>query len=122
MIGKKTPNKLEEAIKNILEEVRNTRTNIVKEFWSARHDILRELMNMRGSVQRDLDDALTQNELLVQALCEKYSQGTYIMYDEHNPRQLTVIKDGKHVDISDATSVSFFWDKDEFPRISIDRG
>ena len=43
------------------------------------------------------------------------------MYDEHNPREVVIIKDGEHIDMSNATSVSFCWDRDEFPRMSIDR-
>lgn len=59
--------------------------------------------------------------MLTQALCDKYSKGVFIMYDEHNPREVVIIKDGEHIDMSNATSVSFCWDRDEFPRMSIDR-
>lgn len=59
--------------------------------------------------------------MLTQTLCDKYSKGTFIMYDEHNPREIVIISDGKRIDMSGVISVSFSWDINEFPSLSIDR-
>ncbi len=60
-------------------------------------------------------------DMLTQALCDKYTKGTFIMYDEHKPREVVIIKDGKRIDMSNATSASFSWYAGDFPSLSIDR-
>lgn len=78
------------------------------------------IFHLSQRLSQKVSDAKTIN-MLTQALCDKYSKGIFIMYDEHNPREVVIIKDGGIIDMSNATSVSFCWDKDEFPRMSIDR-
>lgn len=70
--------------------------------------------------QKEAENKTTIN-MLIQALCGKYTKGTYIMYDEHNPREIVIIKDGKRINTSDASSVSFSWYSGEFPSLSIDK-
>lgn len=59
------------------------------------------------------------NDMLTSAVCSCYENGTFIVYDERNPRNICVVKDGKLVCTDKATQVSFNWYKNEFPSLEV---
>lgn len=59
------------------------------------------------------------NEMLTQAICCVYHNGNAILYDEHNPRIIKVVKDGKVIDTEKAESVRFCWDKNYFSSLEV---
>lgn len=72
-----------------------------------------------GKKDEEISRLKNANSLLTQALCEKYNEGTLIIYDEHTPRIVTVIKNGKTIDMDKAQSLYFHWDRDAFPTVEI---
>lgn len=66
-----------------------------------------------------IKDAERMNLMLAQAVSEKYDKGTLILYDEHEPRNVLVVKDGQVVDMNKASALHFTWYKDEFPTLEI---
>lgn len=59
------------------------------------------------------------NEMLTQAICCVYHNGNAILYDEHYPRVIKIVKDGKVVNTEKAESVRFCWDANEFPSLEV---
>ena len=97
------------------------------------NDRINELMNQRddyrqkyfesykraNNLEKENQRLARLNEILTQAICGAWREGTFIVYDEHNPRNICVIKDGKCIDANKATQVSFNWYKNEFPSLEV---
>lgn len=92
-------------------------SDLVDKTTSSNLDYISENSKLKEQVLK-----LTQtNDMLTSAVCRMYSEGSFILYDEHNPRIVCIVKDGKVEDMEKATSVYFHWDKNEFPSLEITR-
>ncbi len=112
------------------KESRLLSDHINSRYESVLYDIHRvkdAVKDLSSAVNTQLNEAnLTISDLhgyiniLLQFITEKYDRGTIIIYDEHNPRSLTVIKNGKVIDTSHTQSMTFYFNANEFPTITID--
>lgn len=100
----------------------------IDELLAICHQILKDVQSQRyvsvvcprqGTESERIKDAERMNLMLAQAVSEKYDKGTLILYDEHEPRNVLVVKDGQVVDMDKASALHFTWYKDEFPTLEI---
>ncbi|MCD8378228.1 MAG: hypothetical protein LUB59_05520 [Candidatus Gastranaerophilales bacterium] len=70
---------------------------------------------------RTISDLRSYIDILLQFITEKYDKGTIIIYDEHDPHSIQIIKDGKRVDTSRVKHITFYYDADEFPTLEIEQ-
>ena len=111
----------DEKIKNLERKVRELEVD--KETYADFLDDMKRLKNnleRENSRLRDKNFRLNRlNAILTNSVCRAYYEGTAILYDEHNPRNICVVKDGKLVGTDKATQVSFNWYKNEFPSLEV---
>ena len=81
--------------------------------------LLSEYIEENKKLKEEIPRLTKLNDMLTSAVCGCCKVGTFIVYDEHNPRNICVIKDGTYVDTDNATSVSFNWYKNEFPSFEV---
>lgn len=105
-----------ETIKNQVEKLINVTIDIKGDIALLGMRITKE---NTSRLIADAEHAKRLNSILANALCGKYERGTVILYDEKNPRDVFVIKDGKQIDMNAAKSLCFNWSRDEFPSIEI---
>lgn len=100
----------------------------IDELLAICHQILKDVQSQRcvnvvyprqETESERIKAAEHMNLMLTQAVSEKYDKGTLILYDEHEPRNVLVIKDGQVVDMDKASALHFTWYKDEFPTLEI---
>ena len=117
-----------EKIKNLERKVRElevdkeTYTDFLDDMKEQKNNLERENSRLRDENSRLRDENFRLNrlnEMLTQAICGVWREGTFIVYDERKPRNICVIKDGKCIDANKATQVSFNWYKNEFPSLEV---
>ena len=113
MIGKKSFEALCEKVAHIETLVNDCCMMLkVRPQCSCSHD---------DNLRMENDRLKRMNEMLTHMASYQYNHGTMILYDEHNPRTIIVVKDGKKVEMDKAQSVSFNWYRDEFPTLDVTR-
>lgn len=120
--------------KNILTEI-NKESRILSDHINSRYEsTLYDIHRIRDSVKdlysavntqltdanRTISDLRRYIDVLLQFITEKYDKGTIIIYDEHNPHGLALIRNGKVIDTSHLQSLTFYFNANEFPTITID--
>lgn len=122
---------MKKKIIELLEVCSNIKWSIDSSIHNNLHEIsdkidqLERLYNgssmMIGQLKNSYNELLMMYKMVVCALCEKYKKGTFIVYDEKDPRNILIINNGKEIDKKNLTHVSFNWYEGEFPTLEIER-
>ena len=100
-----------EQLNNRINELMNQRDDWRHQYFES---------NKRANNLETENQRLSRlNEMLTQAICCVYHNGNAILYDEHDPRVIKIVKDGRVIDTEKAESVRFCWDANEFPRLEV---
>ena len=111
----------DEKIRSLERKVRELEVD--KEVYT---EFFNDLKRAKGGLEKEVERLREENfrltklnNILTNSVCGAYKEGTAILYSEHYPRIITVVKDGKVEDMEKATGVSFNWYKNEFPSLEI---
>lgn len=112
-------------LRNLISDNANYIESLIRGFGDKLDDIFLKLREIGHTVDNiaeanvDCERLLDLTEMLTGILCDKYKKGTVILYDESDPRNITVIKDGRKIDLEKCTEVYFDYDFECFPTLEI---
>ena len=123
-LGKKDFDELRQTEKSRWQEVIEVKKQLQEYIQSTVQDIkyIASCVGRRAEEQEKISARFAQlSQLLLDVIAKEYRHGTAIIYDETDPRNLRIVKNGEVINLDGATHVSFDFYPGEFPTFQVER-